>query len=82
MTDLVLAQQEGRLARARRLSAASDRARALSERAAKRLTLLTTFGGSCAYPTTGESLLGAAYRRSKLATALHNAAFATLAGAR
>lgn len=82
MTDLILAQQEGRLARARRLAAASDRALRLSERAKKRLTLLTFVGGGKAYPTTGESLCGAAYRRSRLAAALHNLAVRTLAGAR
>lgn len=82
MTDLILAQQEGRLARARRLAAASDRALALSERAKKRLTLLTIVGGSASYPTTGEALTRAAYSRSGLASRLNYEAVRVLAGAR
>lgn len=82
MTDLILAQQAERIARARRLSHASDRALALSERAKKRLTLLTNFGGSARNPTTGGALLRAAYSRSVLASRLNHEAIATLTGAR
>lgn len=81
MTDQILAQQQDRIVRARRLSAASDRALALSERAKKRLELLTNFGGSSSYPTTGEALLRAAYARSGLASRLNYKAIAALAGA-
>lgn len=79
MTDLILAQQEGRLARARRLAAVSER---VARRAEHWARLFHHLGGLAKYPTTGNALLRSAYRRSAFATRLNNEALATLAGAR
>lgn len=82
MTDLILAQQAERIARARKLTRAGDRVARRAEHWARLFALLKPFGGLAKFPTTGNAFLRSSSRRSALAARLYNEATDTLAGAR